>query len=87
MSMKSFAPTAEHLAFHKALENTIAEHGKTLDAAALLAILSNMVGQVIALQDQRTVTPAMAMQIVSANLQRGNLDAVERLLTETGGSA
>lgn len=85
--MKSIQPKAEHIAFRKALEAAIAQHGATLDAAELLAITSHFVGQLIALQDQRTMTPAMAMQIVSSNIQHGNREAIEPLLTQTRGTA
>lgn len=85
--MKSTTPNAQHLAFRKGLEACIAEHGKTLDAAELLAILSHLVGQVIALQDQRTVTPAMAMDLVASNIEQGNREAIAPLLNETGGTA
>lgn len=85
--MKSVQPTGAHLAFRKALEAAIEEHGKTLDAAELLAILSHLVGQVVALQDQRTVTPRMAMEVVMSNIEQGNGEAISHLLNETGGTA
>lgn len=70
--MRSVAPIAEHLAFRKALEAAIADHGSTLDAIEILALLAHLVGQVIAMQDQRTMTPAMAMELVASNIQQGN---------------
>lgn len=85
--MKSVTPTAQHLAFRKGLETAIADHGKTLDAVELLAVLCHLVGQVIALQDQRTMTSAMVMELVSANIQRGNAEVLSGLLSETGGHA
>lgn len=85
--MKTIKPQAEHLAFRNALMAAIAQHGATLDAAELLALTSHFVGQLVALQDQRVMTPAMAMEIVATNIQQGNRDAVEPLLTQTGGNA
>lgn len=85
--MKSVEPKAEHMAFRKALEAAIAQHGQILDAVELLALTSHLVGQLIALQDQRSMTSAMAMQVVTSNIELGNREAVDRLLTETGGAA
>lgn len=85
--MKSIKPRADHLAFRKALEAAVAEHGKSLDAMELLALLAHLVGQVIALQDQRTVTPRMAMEVVESNIELGNRDVVDRLVHQTGGTA
>lgn len=85
--MKSVAPNEQHRAFRKAVEAAIAEHGKTLDAMELLALLSHLVGQVVALQDQRKVTPAMAMEVVQSNIEQGNREVIDDLLNTTGGSA
>lgn len=85
--MKSVPPGAQHLAFRSALEAAMEAHAKTLDAVDILAILAHLVGQCIALQDQRTMTPAMAMALVSSNIEQGNQEVLAKLLTETGGSA
>lgn len=85
--MKSVAPNEQHRAFRKAVEAAIVEHGKTLDAMELLALLSHLVGQVVALQDQRKVTPAMAMEVVQSNIEQGNREVIDDLLNTTGGSA
>ncbi len=87
VAMKSVEPTTAHLAYRKALEAAVGQQGATLDAADLLAITSHLVGQLVAMQDQRKMTPDMAMQIVSSNLEQGNREVVEGLLNETGGSA
>jgi hypothetical protein len=85
--MKSLAPSAQQLAYRRALEAAMAQHAASLDAVEILAVLSHMVGQVIALQDQRTMTSQMAMAIVANNIEHGNREVVDRLLTETGGHA
>lgn len=87
LPMKTVVPKAEHLAFRKALEAAIAQHGRTLKAEELLAIASHLVGQLVALQDQRTMTPEMAMDLIAANIQAGNDSAIDQLLTQTGGNA
>lgn len=57
-----------------------------MDALEILAIAAYTVGQLVALQDQRTVTPAMAMEIVANNIEAGNLHVVEGIM-DAGGSA
>ncbi len=47
-----------------------------ISAMETLAVLSYCVGQCIALQDMTKVTPKMAMDLVSKNIQIGNMDAV-----------
>jgi hypothetical protein len=85
--MKTVTPSGEMLQFRRELEDCMREHVKTLGAMEVLAVLAHLVGQAIALQDPRTVTPAMAMDLVSANLQRGNQEVIDSLLSELGGSA
>lgn len=87
MSTKVFAPSAQQLAFRGALEAAIAQHGTTLDAVELLAVTSHLVGQLIALQDQRRYTPAMVLQLVQHNIEQGNAEVVSNLLTGVGGHA
>lgn len=53
--------------------------GKELAAVELLAIASNMVGKLIALQDQRHMSKDRAMRIVAENIQLGNLQIIEQL--------
>lgn len=85
--MKRHAPSPQHLAFRKALEAAVAEHADNMDAMDILAVLSHMVGQVIALQDQRKVTPAMALALVDANIAAGNKEVADNLLRAPGGHA
>ena len=61
------------------------KHG--LSAMELLAVAANMLGKIIALQDQREVTPAMALKTVAANIEMGNGQAINELRVEVGGSA
>lgn len=52
----------------------------------VMAIAAMIVGQVIALQDQRMMTRAMVMDLVVANIEVGN-QAVIALLQNTKGTA
>lgn len=53
----------------------------------ILAIASQIVGMLIALQDQRTMTGEKAMAIVTENLRVGNERVLEELTTKSEGSA
>ena len=61
--------------------------GTLSDALELLGVLSYTVGQCVAFQDQRTVTAAMAMEVVARNIEAGNASALSPLLGPAGGSA
>ena len=50
----------------------------------LLALLAYMTGAAIAHQDQRTMTPTMALKIVSDNIEAGNQAAQERVMLAGG---
>lgn len=85
--MKNVEPTNAQKAFRHAMLDVMKAHGADLPADQLLAVAAHLVGQLVAMQDQRTMTPRMAMDVVSMNIERGNLEAIESLLTETGGNA
>lgn len=85
--MKSKTPTPQQLAYRKALEEAMRAHGTTLDATELLPVTAHLVGQLIALQDQRTMTPSMAIELVQTNMEQGNQEVLAGLLNETGGHA
>jgi hypothetical protein len=50
----------------------------------LLALVSNLLGKMIALQDQRTMSPAEAMEIVASNIQLGNQQIIDELQASKG---
>ena len=53
----------------------------------MLALIANLCGKVIALQDQRRITPDDAMKIVALNIQLGNQQAIADLAQSQEGSA
>ncbi|MDE2096629.1 MAG: hypothetical protein KGL39_05225 [Patescibacteria group bacterium] len=55
-----------------------------VDAAQILAVFAYTLGQIIALQDQRTMSPSMAMTIVSKNIEKGNADLIAELASHKG---
>lgn len=84
--MKTMAPTPELVAFMDDLKSALGRH-TNLDAMQMLAVASQFVGNLIALQDQRKVTPVMAMELVANNIQIGNQAAIDACLASTDGTA
>ena len=62
----------------------LGKHAADVNAFEMLAIASNMVGKLVALQDQRTVTVDQALEIVSLNLEIGNQQGLDRLSAAGG---
>lgn len=79
--------TATHEEFYQDLAALLKKHGAHLSSREMLAIASNAVGKIVALQDQRDTTPAQAMQIVATNIEMGNQHAIDELLNAPGGTA
>lgn len=77
MSMQMAKP--EHEVAYQDLCALVNKHAGKLSSLEILAVAANMVGKIIAMQDQRTVTPGMVMKVVAANLEHGNQDALAQL--------
>jgi hypothetical protein len=75
----------EHEATYQELCALVQRHAAQLTPQEILAVAANIVGKLIALQDQRTTTPEMAMTIVAENIEYGN-QTVLRELAESKGS-
>lgn len=67
----------EHEAFFQDLNQLLKKHAGHLDAVEMLAIASNVVGKLTAMQDHRTMTSQKVMKIVSENIELGNRQMVE----------
>lgn len=57
-----------------------------LSMEQMLALSATVVGHLIFYQDQRTMTPTDAQELVTRNIELGNADAKKQML-ETKGSA
>lgn len=68
-------PNQEHYDLLRALQHSIATV-PNMPAIEILAIASQFVGQLVALQDAKTMTTDRAMQIVLGNIEIGNQEAV-----------
>lgn len=81
MSMKDASPA--HIAFMDDLKSALGKH-VDLSAQEMLAVASQFVGNLIAMQDQTKMTPAQALAMVGANIEIGNAVAVAALLDQKG---
>ena len=52
-----------------------------------LALFAHVTGMIVAMQDQRDMTPAQAMDVVVRNIEAGNASAIEQMLGDPSGSA
>ena len=52
-----------------------------------LALFAQVTGMLIAMQDQRTMTPDDAMTLVSRNIQEGNASFIDQMFSGPGGTA
>lgn len=77
----------EHEVAYQDLCQLVNKHAGKLTAIELLAVAANMVGKIVAMQDQRTTTPEMAMKVVSENIEFGNRTVIELLANSADDSA
>lgn len=75
--MKSLPVTARDRTFREEFLRLIAKHYGDESTERVLAVASGCVGQIIAMQDQRTMNPDRAMRIVMANIEEGNRSVIE----------
>jgi hypothetical protein len=79
------SPEAE--ACRQALVAAIGPYADKLGAQGMLVVASALVGQLIAMQDQRSMTPAMAMEIVRRNIEQANQEVLANLAGPAAGHA
>lgn len=86
MSTRIQQAKPEHEVAYQDICALVNKHAGKLTPLELLAIGSNMIGKLVAMQDQRVTTPEMAMEVVSLNLQKGNQQVLEQLGQSKGAS-
>ncbi len=84
--MKVVEPSAAQAAARDDMIAVLRRH-EHLRPDELLAVSSYFVGQLLALQDQRTMTPEAAMDLIKGNIEAGNAQAIQQALGATSGSA
>lgn len=72
-------PTPDHHAFRNDVIALLKKHAGHLDSQDMLALASHLVGQLIAMQDQRKVTREIALDIVERNIEVGNAEVLKNL--------
>jgi len=76
--MSTHLAKPEHeIAYHDLCE-FVRKHAD-LTSLELLAVAANMVGKLIALQDQRAISPSLAMELVAKNIEHGNKQVIDQL--------
>jgi hypothetical protein len=86
--MKNRAVSPRHKAFVEAIVKALQDDFSDLPAEEMLAVTCQIVGRMVALQDQRRFTPATVMQVVSDNIEAGNRDIIgEHASAPVGGHA
>lgn len=73
-----------HEQIYQDIAAVMKKYGDQLSSEDVLAILSNMVGKCVAMQDQRKYTPEAIMKIVAMNIQYGNQHVIDELMNAPG---
>ena len=82
--MTIVTPKPEHQVAYEDLCALVNKHADKVSAEELLAIAANMVGKLIAFQDQCTMSQERAMKTVTENMARGNEEAFEAISKSEG---
>lgn len=88
MALRTVDPDERHETLVNQLCQYLVKEAASMPAEELLAVLSQVLGMMIAYQDQRKYTPAMIMELVQQNIEVGNRRAIDKLVSApAGGSA
>lgn len=60
------------------------KHADKLNPLELLAVASNMLGKLLAMQDQRSTSVDRAKEVMIRNIELGNQQAVDQLMQSRG---
>ena len=86
MKEKIVQPSPLHIAFRSDLLALLDKHAGKLDASEMLALAAHAIGQIVAFQDQRKMTPDMALSLISRNIEQGNREAMNAMSKTEGTS-
>lgn len=73
--------------YFESLKATLRAEGKDLDVAEITAMVAKFLGMLIALNDRRRYTSAQIMDMVTANVEAGNKQAISDTLGDVKGNA
>lgn len=79
MTTRVMMAKPEHKIVFDDLIALCSKHADKVTKLELLAVAANMLGKLVALQDQRYVSSQKAMAVVIENMQAGNGEAVASL--------
>jgi len=84
MALKNHSPTPADQAFVEDVKAVMGKHivANQWGADRPLALLSVIVGQLVAMQDQTRFTSAQVMEVVAKNIEDGNQRAVEQMAAQ-----
>ena len=74
----------KHEVLYQELVDLLKKHADELDSLEMLAIAANMLGKLVAMQDQRKVTSDMGMEVVGKNIELGNRQVLKQLANTKG---
>jgi hypothetical protein len=84
MSNRVVIANPKHEIAYQEICDLVKRHSGDLSPLEILAIAANMIGKLVALQDQRKVTTSLAMQTIARNIENGNKQAVVELVQNKG---
>jgi len=82
MSVRLAKP--EHEVLYQDLVKLLGRHADKVTSEEVLAIGANMLGKLLAYQDQRTMTRERGLDIIIKNIEEGNQQAVAELMKSRG---
>ena len=85
MATKRVEPSPIDEAFRHEMLAVLTKHVGSMPADRMLAVAAYTVGQILALQDQRTMTPSQGMTIIKSNIEAGNAHVIDDLKNKRAG--
>ena len=82
MSVRSSKP--EHEVLYQELVAILRRHGDEMSSEEMLAIGANLLGKLLAYQDQRTMTRERGLEIIIKNIELGNQQAIDEVMKSRG---
>ena len=82
MSIRKAKP--EHEIAYQDICALVNKHADKLTPLELLAVAANMIGKLIALQDQRTTSRELAMETIVQNIEYGNQQVIDQISNSKG---
>jgi len=84
MKMKTLTSTLQHERMFQEVIAVVRKYSDNMSSEEMLAVFANITGKVLAMQDQRTMTVPMAMEIIAQNIEAGNQQMQEELSKPKG---